>query len=188
MTSSSQAAFGGSTGSSQAGFGGSSANPEFSSGQFRETDAVTDLGAGLRETAKSATEAVRRQAEQLVSDVGHEIGKTGERQKQQGVESLRQFAKVIDNAANDLENQSPMVAHAVHEAARRVDDFSDNLANRQVDELVDSVARLARAQPALFAFGAVAAGFVLARFLKSSGRGGNGADQRPIAYRQYGRA
>ena len=68
-----------------------------------------------------------------------------------------------------------MVARTVHEAARGVESLSDNLSNRNVNELIDSAAQLARAQPALFIGGSIAAGFALARFLKSSGR------QRPAA-------
>ncbi len=133
------------------------------------------LSAGLKDTAQTAADAVRQQAAQLAQDVGHELNKTGEAQRARGVDAIRRLARAIDSAAAELESQSPTVARTVHEAARRVDGLSDNLSNRNVNELIDSAAQLARSQPALFVGGSIAAGFALARFLKSSAR------QRPSA-------
>ena len=142
--------------------------PERSSGQPQASGA--SLASGLKETAQTATEAVRQQAAQFAQDVGHELSKTGEAQKAKGAEAIRRLARAIDSAAAELESQSPTVAQAVHEAARCADGLSDNLSSRNVNELIDSAAQLARAQPALFIGGSVAAGFALARFLKSSAR------------------
>ena len=128
------------------------------------------LGDGL-----TAADAVRQQALQFVGDVGHELGRTGEAQKARGVEAIRSFARAVDSAADEIKPQSPIVARTVHEAARRVEGLSDNLPNRNINELIESAAQLARAQPALFIGGSVAAGFALARFVKSSAR------QRPAA-------
>ncbi len=108
--------------------------------------------------------------------MGHELSSTGEAQKARGVEAIRRFARAIDSAASELESQSPSVAHTVHETARRVDSLSEQLANRNVNELLDSAAQFARTQPALFIGGSVAAGFALARFLKSSARQRSGSD------------
>jgi hypothetical protein len=131
------------------------------------------LGAGFKDTAKTATDAIRQQAAQFAGEVGRELGKTGESQKARGVDALKRFARAIDSAARELEPQSAVVAGAVHEAARKVDGLSDNLSNRDVNELIESAAQLARAQPVLFLGGSVAAGFALARFLKSSSRQGS---------------
>jgi hypothetical protein len=130
--------------------------------------AGSSLVSGLKETAQTTADAVRQQAAHFAVDVGHEFAKTGEAQKARGVEAIRGVARAIDSAAAELEKQSPSIARTVHEAARRVDGLSDNLSNRNVNEIVDSAARLARAQPALFIGGSVAAGFALARFLRSS--------------------
>jgi hypothetical protein len=139
--------------------------PESHSGQ-----PGASLASDLKKTAQTASEAVGKQAAQFAQDVGHELSETGEVQKRRGAEAMRRFARAIDSAAAELESQSPAVARAVHETARRVDGLSDNLSSRNVNELIDSAAQLARAQPALFIGGSVAAGFALARFLKSSAR------------------
>jgi hypothetical protein len=136
---------------------------------------AASLADGLKATARTATDALREQAAQFAQDVGDELTKTGEGQKARGAEALRQFARVIDSAAGELDSQSPTVARSVREAARRVNGLSENIANRNVNELLDSATRLARAQPALFLGGSVAAGFALARFLRSSARSRSGA-------------
>ena len=134
------------------------------------------LGAGLKDTAQTAADAVREQAARFAGDVGHELSRTGEAQKARGVEVIRSFARAIDSVAEDLKPQSPAVARTVHEAARSVEGLSDNLSSRDVNQLIGSAAQFARAQPALFFGGSVAAGFALARFLKSSQRPAAGFD------------
>ena len=134
------------------------------------SETAASLGAGLKDTAQTAAEAVRQQATQFAEDVGHELSKTSEVQKARGVEAIRQVARAIDSAGEELESQSPQIARTVHEAARRVDGLSDSLSNRNINDLINSAARLARSQPALFFGGSIAAGFALARFLKSSAR------------------
>ncbi len=159
-------------GSRRATSSGTSGSRTFEGGNraFEGGQRAGSMGAGLKDTAQTAADAVRQQAAQFAGDVGHELSRTGEAQKQRGVEAIRSLARAIDSAAEELEPQSPTIARTVHEAARGVEDLSDNLANRNVNELIDSAARLARAQPALFLGGSVAAGFALARFLKSSAR------------------
>lgn len=132
--------------------------------------AADSMGSMLKDSAKTATDAVRQQAAQFAEDVGHELSKTGEAQKQRGVEALRGVARAIDSAAGELEGQSPTVARTVRQAAQQVNGLSDSLANRDVNDLIDQATQFARAQPMLFIGGSVAAGFALARFLKSSSR------------------
>ncbi len=144
-------------------------------GPSKDSHDGASLGDGLKGAAQTAADAVRQQALQFVGDVGHELSRTGEAQKARGVEAIRSFARAVDSAADEIKPQSPIVARTVHEAARRVEGLSDNLPNRNINELIESAAQLARAQPALFIGGSVAAGFALARFVKSSAR------QRPAA-------
>jgi hypothetical protein len=142
----------------------------FAEGESEAESAVGAINDSVKETARTAADAVRRQASHFMGDVGHELNATGEAQKARGVDAIRGLARAIDSAADDLEPQSPGIAGAVHQAARGVESLSEQLSNRKVNELVDSAVRLARAQPALFIGGSVVAGFALARFLRSSAR------------------
>jgi hypothetical protein len=134
------------------------------------TDAATSLGADLKEAANAATKAAKAQASGFAADVGHELSKSAEGQKQRGVEGMQALARAINSAAAELEGQSPQVAKYVRDAAQRVEGFSGNIHGRNVNELLDAAASVARKQPAVFLAGAAVAGFALTRFLKSSAR------------------
>ena len=131
-------------------------------------DAASSLAADVKGAAKTATRAVQEQASEFAANVGQELTKTAENQKTRGVDAIQCFARAISSAAAELEKQSPQVARSVRDAAAKVEGLSNNLSNHSVDELVRAATDLARSQPMLFIGGAVAAGFALSRFLKSS--------------------
>jgi hypothetical protein len=126
------------------------------------------LSQQARDVAKTAGQAVSEQAGELARDIGSELSKTAESQKARGVDAMRTFAKAMTSAAGELESQSPAVATTVRATAQRVEEFSANLRNQNVEELLRSATDVARSQPALFFAGAMVAGFALSRFLKSS--------------------
>jgi vacuolar-type H+-ATPase subunit E/Vma4 len=131
-------------------------------------DAASSLSADFQQTAKAAARAAKAQASEFASDVGHEMSQVAEQQKVRGVEAMQGFARAINSAASELERQSPMVAGYVRNAAKQVDGFSNNIRGRNVTELMHAATDLAKAQPVIFLAGAMAAGFALSRFLKSS--------------------
>jgi len=117
---------------------------------------------------------VKEQATEIASAVGDELRATAEDQKLRGVEAMQGFVRAINSAAGELESQSPMVARYVRDAAQTMDGLSKNIRGRSATELMQAASDLARSQPAVFFAGAVAAGFALSRFLKSSASHGNG--------------
>jgi len=140
------------------------------SGGQRSGDTATALKEGLSDTARSATRAVQQQASELASNIGQELNKTAEDQKLRGVEAMQTFANAIKTAAGEMENQSPLVASYIRDAANRVEGLSGSIKDKDVTELLKAATDLARSQPVLFFGGAIAAGFALSRFLKSSAR------------------
>jgi hypothetical protein len=135
-----------------------------------QDNVAASLTKDVKEAAKTTTRAVKQQASDFASDIGHELSKTAEDQKTRGVEAIQGFTRVINTAADQLESQSPLVARYVRDAAEKVEGLSENISSRNVQELLKATSDLARAQPLLFLGGAVAAGFALSRFLKSSAR------------------
>jgi hypothetical protein len=135
------------------------------------SSAAASLTSDLQETAKAASRAAQAQASAFAADVGHEINKAAEEQKTRGAEAMQGFARALSSAAGELDDQSPMVARYVRDAAKQVDSLSSNLRGRSVPELMQAATDLARSQPAVFFAGAMAAGFALSRFLKSSAAG-----------------
>jgi DNA-directed RNA polymerase beta' subunit len=135
--------------------------------QVQTRDAVASIGGDFQEAARSATTAVKQQAAQLASDVGHELSKAAQVQKTRGVEAIQGFSRAINAAAAELESQSPAIAQYVRDAAEKVKGLSNNIEGRDVNELMRAASKIARSQPLLFIGGALAAGFALSRFLKS---------------------
>ncbi len=116
--------------------------------------------AAAEETRKKPTataEEVRSQARAFV-----------DQQKATGAEQISDVADTMKSAANDLQGKMPLAADYVEDVAERLDAVASTLRERSVDEMVGKVRDFARKQPAVFFAGAVATGFALSRFLKSS--------------------
>lgn len=143
------------------------------SSSMRMGESTGSLRDDMKQAAKSATRAVKQQASELASDLGSELGRTVEDQKRRGTEAMMGFARAIDTAAGEMESQSPMVARYVRDAARQVEGLSDTLNNRSLTDLMRSASDMARSRPLIFFGGAVAAGILLSRFLKSSAHHGH---------------
>jgi hypothetical protein len=158
------------------------------SGQFSDTkdalkrdagSAAASLTEDVKQAAKAAQKAVGQQASDFMGQVGQELGKTADRQKLQGAEAIAGLAHAVSTAAAELEAQSPQAARYVRDAAEKIDLFSSNLRNRNVDDLLRALSDLARSQPALFMGGAVAVGFAVARFVKSSAQRSSHSPSQP---------
>ncbi|MFL5047840.1 MAG: hypothetical protein ACJ8EA_23660 [Xanthobacteraceae bacterium] len=143
------------------------------------SSAAASLTSDLQQTAKAAARAAQAQASTFAADVGHEVSKAAEEQKARGAEAMQGFARAISSAAGELQDQSPMVARYVRDAAKQVDSLSSNIRGRSVTELMHAATDLARLQPAVFFAGAMAAGFALSRFLKSSAAGNDEGSASP---------
>jgi hypothetical protein len=65
-----------------------------------------------------------------------------------------------------------MAAEYIDEVAGQLGAMASALRERSVDDMLSTVAGVARSQPALFFAGAMAAGFALSRFAKSSANRG----------------
>jgi hypothetical protein len=66
-----------------------------------------------------------------------------------------------------------MAAGYIKDVAKQLDTMASALRERSVDDMLGDVTDFARKQPALFFAGAVAAGFALSRFAKSSANRGS---------------
>ncbi len=85
------------------------------------SQSAKSLGDDIKDAANTANRAVKEQASQFASDVGHELSQTAENQKMRGVKAIQCFARAISSAAAELDNQSPQIARSVRDAAAKVD-------------------------------------------------------------------
>jgi hypothetical protein len=149
-----------------------------SDGEQSQERAV-DLVDKAKETARATGKALASQASELAANIGGELTETAEHQKSRGADAMRGFAKAVHGAANELDNQSPSMARYIRSAADSVEGLSDTIRSRSVTDLIATASDTARTHPAAFFIGAVAAGFALSRFFKSTSR--SSADQAGIA-------
>ena len=96
--------------------------------------------------------------------------------KQRAAEQVGGVAEAVRAAARSLErSQIPTAARYVDRAAVQVEDFARALRERRWGELIGDIDYVARRQPVLFVFGAVAVGFLVGRFLAVSTQHGGPA-------------
>jgi hypothetical protein len=131
-------------------------------------DALRQGAESAKDTARSVAGNLRSEASSFASGATEKARSLAEDQKNAGAERLSTIASAVDRAAGDLEEASPHTARLIRQAAARVEDLSSNLQNRSVEDLVDSARYYARRQPLAVFGGAVVAGILLSRFLKST--------------------
>jgi hypothetical protein len=119
--------------------------------------AESDQASGAEQSFKAGAEQLKESAAQLA-----------ERQKTSGARQLSGIAGAVHAAADQLDQQLPGAARYIHDAAERIDHAASDLRNRNFADIADGVRRLGQERPLALFGGAVLAGFVLTRFLKSA--------------------
>jgi ElaB/YqjD/DUF883 family membrane-anchored ribosome-binding protein len=139
---------------------------------------------GASDTAKTASVAaeVKGAIGEIAEPLKDKAEQLAQQQKQAGSSHIRKFATAVDAAARELEPEMPQIANSVHDVAHRIEKTADDLRNRNMDELFEEFDRYARQHPAVVFGGALMAGLVLSRFLKSSAS----ASAQPMANRPMG--
>jgi hypothetical protein len=118
-----------------------------------DSDQTTGAEQSLKEGATQLKDSAARLAEQ---------------QKRTGARQLSGIAGAVHAAADQLDQQLPGAAGYIHDAAERIDHAASDLRNRSFADIADGVRRLGQERPLALFGGAVLAGFVLTRFLKSA--------------------
>ena len=88
-------------------------------------------------------------------------------QKETGTRQLSGIAGAVHAAADQLEDQLPGAATYIHDAAERIDRAATDLRHRNLSDIAGSVRQLGQERPLALFGGALLAGFVMTRFLKS---------------------
>ncbi len=152
-------------------------------GEFRSAandvkNAASDQADDIKNQASGIADQLKEQASQgvgdareLVSNIASEarnkVTEIVDQQKNASADRLAGLSRAAQNAAGEIEQQSPQVAQLVRDAASTVDHFAGDLRSSDLGDIVASVSSFARKQPVAFFAASVLAGFVLARFVKS---------------------
>jgi len=137
-----------------------------SSGAFNE---------GLADQAQAKASQVVDQAQGAAGQVATQAKEHAtsqlETQKGRAVDTLVTVAQALRQTGQQLQQQEQgAVGNYVEQAAERVEHMTNYLRARDVPDLVAETQDFARRQPGLFVTGALALGFLGARFLMSSGQ------------------
>lgn len=138
--------------------------------------ASSEASAGGRSEHGIDREAIRKQAEQTGEELRdaayqHTEGLL-ERQKAAAAEQAEKVTTVLNKMADEFQRQEqPYFSGCVSELAKCSDSFTRNLKERDLSSLVQQTRDYGRQHPGFFLGGAVAAGFMLSRFLRSSSEG-----------------
>lgn len=130
--------------------------------------AETDLGANESPRPENTMAEAKAKLAEIAEPLKERAEQVAETQKEAGTSHVRTLATAVHGAARELEQGMPRLASSVHGVARTIEDTAESVRNKNVDELVEDLGRYAREQPGLVFGGAVVAGIVLSRFLKSS--------------------
>ena len=142
-------------------------------GQPAETQDQETVGQGAQEPlreaageiADQATRTIDAQASPAMTQVG---------------DALDQVAHAARDAASSLRQERPEVAGVVDTAATKAEDAARYLREHNAREVVAAAEDVARRQPGVVIAGALAVGFVAARFLRSAGGTGAQSSSRMI--------
>jgi hypothetical protein len=124
--------------------------------------------AGVQEQLGSMAEAAKAQAAEAVQPMKEAARKVAQDQKNIVADRMGQFARSIDAAAGQFGRESPTMGEVLSAAAGSIRNASESLRQRHIDDLSGALQEFGRKRPAALFAGAVAAGFAISRFVKSS--------------------
>lgn len=111
-----------------------------------------------REAAHEVGEAAQQQAENLFSQ-----------QRDSAAEQTGKLGSVFQKMADEFDNQQqPFFSNQARKLANTTDRVTQQLREKDLRSICDDAQRYSRREPALFIGGAIAAGFLVSRFLRSS--------------------
>lgn len=137
------------------------------------------------DAANEAAGYASRAASALASEAQEKAKGILHQQMQAGADYVRTMSDTAHTAARELEDKAPELARWMHDAAGRVERFAEDMRHRTINDVFDQAASFARNNPRVFFGGAVALGFMLTRFAKSSAQHA-GADHDKSSQRAPG--
>jgi hypothetical protein len=144
-------------------------------GEAGATSSSGPSSGGLADQAQAKASQVVDQAQGAAGQVADQAKQQAtsqlESQKGRAVDTLVTVAQALRQTGQQLQQQDQgAVGGYVEQAAERIERLTNHLRAREVPELIAETQDFARRQPGLFVTGALALGFLGARFLMSSGQ------------------
>lgn len=136
--------------------------------QFTQSAAPAGQGQSSGQISR-ASEQTRQKMSDLSQQARQKANDMVAQRKDQAAGVLDDFSQTVRQTAHQFdEQQHPMCSRMANRVADQVEHFSHLLHEKDLNHFVSETENLARRSPKLFLGGALAAGFMLARFMKSS--------------------
>lgn len=133
-------------------------------------ETMASVGTEAKRVGGELASEAKQMFSETVDEAKGQVKSTFTDQKAKAAEGLSSVAGALRRTSEELaSNENPAIAHYAEAAADQVERFSGYLKNQEVGQVVNDLRTVAQRQPELFVAGALAAGFLLGRFLKSSG-------------------
>lgn len=139
------------------------------SGSDQSTHNSDHPTSGAIDTAKQAASEIRERAADMAGEATQQARSMLQGQKELAADRIENFADMLRDTARRMDEEAPgALAGYAQQAVSGLDSAAQALRTKNIDTLIADVEGFARRQPTVFLLGSVAAGFALARFLKSS--------------------
>lgn len=132
---------------------------------------AADAMSAISDAAQQAMGEAKKSASSLASAATDRAKDAAQQRISGGADLLGHLAAAVRAAARDLDPNAPQLAGFAREAAGRIDDFSHEIRDKSVEELIATSSDFARRQPAVLFGAAAACGFLLFRMIKSASAG-----------------
>ena len=143
-------------------------SPEHQTRNKKMGDAASEAFASASDMARDATEKAKRAAADTAASVSDHVMGILNEQLGAGATSASQFASSMRIAADDLQQDNPLLAGFVRGLSHNVDDYADRLGDKTIEDLAREASNFTRQQPALVFGLAALAGFFAFRTLKNA--------------------
>jgi ElaB/YqjD/DUF883 family membrane-anchored ribosome-binding protein len=150
------------------------------SGQYTAENAELDTESGsgvsnpgsraarVKDQISEFAENAKSQASAALQPIANNARSMAEEQKSRGAARMGDIAQALHSAADQMAEEVPFASDYVHSAATRLEETSRMLRERSVEDLAQMAVEFAEERPLLYVSGALAAGFLVARLLRSS--------------------
>jgi ABC-type transporter Mla subunit MlaD len=141
--------------------------------QASSSPTLRDAGDAIGNASEAASKAVsgaRASVAEFAGNAADTFKSSVEDQKTAGAGAIGDLARAAKSAADDFQDRAPEIANTVRSVANRVEGVSNDIRDRSVNELMNSVADFAAQKPMAFFGCGILAGVVLSRLLSTSNR------------------
>lgn len=149
---------------------------------------MDEMKDNLAQKAGDVMDQAKEQTGQMVEKARGSAFQAVDQQKHRAADSLGSVAQALRQTGDSLHSSDQgALGQYADRAADAIEQFSSQLHDKSVEELLSDAERFARREPELFLGGAVLLGLLASRFLKASARRSQMRNQDyDYGYNQYG--